>query len=277
MTNLTCDQAREELRAARRGELSAERTSALEQHLAGCAECRAERALDAALARLPERAAPAQLRERLLASLEAPATLTVARESEAAVPVASAPHKVPPTKKTSRSKYAWASMSAALAIALVIGAGALQNSRNSELLLNEAVNDHLRVLYAQRAIEIESGGIHQVKPWFEGRLDFAPQLDFDGDDEFALTGGAVGYFVDRKAAVFIYKYRLHVMTLFVFRAEGLPWPQLASHRIGTLETTQASSRGFNSVLFRHGDLGYALVSDASAPTVDRLAAKLVRP
>ena len=29
----------------------------------------------------------------------------------------------------------------------------------------EAINDHLRVLYSEHPVEIESGGIHQVKPW----------------------------------------------------------------------------------------------------------------
>ena len=33
-----------------------------------------------------------------------------------------------------------------------------------------------RVLGSQRPLEIESGGIHQVKPWFAGRLDFAPAV-----------------------------------------------------------------------------------------------------
>ena len=54
-----------------------------------------------------------------------------------------------------------------------------------------AVNDHLRVLASQHPLDIESGGIHQVKPWFEGRLDFAPVVSFLGDEEFPLRGGAV--------------------------------------------------------------------------------------
>jgi anti-sigma factor RsiW len=68
-------------------------------------------------------------------------------------------------------------------------------------LVSEAVNDHLRVLSSQHPLDVESGGIHQVKPWFERRLDFAPVLAFEGDAEFPLRGGAVGYFRDRKAAV----------------------------------------------------------------------------
>src|SRR4029077_19258472 len=91
------------------------------------------------------------------------------------------------------------------------------------VMVTEAVNDHLRLLASQHPLDIESGGMHQVKPWFEGRLDFAPVVRFLGDDDFPLRGGAVGYYVDRKAAVFVFYRRLHPMTLLVFRADGLPW------------------------------------------------------
>ena len=90
------------------------------------------------------------------------------------------------------------------------------------VMVTEAVNDHLRLLASQHPLDIESGGMHQVKPWFEGRLDFAPVVRFDGDQDFPLRGGAVGYYVDRKAAVFVFYRRLHPMTLLVFRTDGLP-------------------------------------------------------
>jgi hypothetical protein len=45
------------------------------------------------------------------------------------------------------------------------------------------------VLLSQRPLEIESGGgLHQVKPWFEGRLDLAPIVSFEGDTDFPLKG-----------------------------------------------------------------------------------------
>src|SRR6185369_13609046 len=91
---------------------------------------------------------------------------------------------------------------------------------------------HLRVLVSEHPLEIESGGMHQVKPWFTGRLDFAPVVPFLGDDEFPLQGGAVGYFLDRKAATFVYKRRLHTISLFVFRADGLSFPTRGQEPMG---------------------------------------------
>jgi anti-sigma factor RsiW len=141
-------------------------------------------------------------------------------------------------------------------------------------MLVEAVNDHLRVLYSQRPLEVESGGIHQVKPWFEGKLDFAPTVAFAGDDEFPLQGGLVGYFVDRKAATFVFKKRLHVITLFVFPAAGLPWPTLGTRAIGSAHGSLETMRGFHVLLWRQGDLGYALVSDANETDLLALGAKV---
>jgi anti-sigma factor RsiW len=138
-------------------------------------------------------------------------------------------------------------------------------------MIREAVTNHLRVLSSQRPLEIESGGIHQVKPWFEGRLDFAPVVPFEGDADFPLRGGAVGYFLDRKAAVFVYAHRLHPISLFVFRADGLPWPTKDGHGLS------ADERGFNLVMWRRGALGYALVSDVDRRDLASLAARLHAP
>ncbi len=133
-------------------------------------------------------------------------------------------------------------------------------------LVAEAVNDHLRVLYASQPLEIESGDIHQVKPWFEGRVDFAPVVPFDGDADFPLQGGSVAYYIDRKAAAFVYKRNLHPITLFVFQAHDLPWPR--GDRIAS------ETRGFHVIVWRTGDLGYALVSDVAMSELTSLEHKL---
>ena len=83
-----------------------------------------------------------------------------------------------------------------------------------------------------------------------------------------IKGGAVGYFLDRKAAVLVYAHRLHPISLFVFRAGGLPWPA----NDGSAFTTQ--ERGFNVVMWRQSSLGYALVSDVDRRQLASLAAKL---
>jgi anti-sigma factor RsiW len=218
----------------------------------------AERELDRALSLLDKRKAPEGLKARLGAGLEA----------------APAPAAAPRVRRR-RTALMSLALAASVALAGGMGVGWFRASHDADVLVTEAVNDHLRLLYAERPLEVESSDRHQVKPWFEGKLDFAPVVGFAGDDEFALAGGAVAYFMDRKAAAFVFKRRLHVMTLFVFRAEGLPWPRTSNQTLGKKSASYASSRGFGTLLYREGDLGYALVSDADTPTLLRLGTKLV--
>ncbi|HVZ72268.1 MAG TPA: hypothetical protein VHJ20_07825 [Polyangia bacterium] len=176
-------------------------------------------------------------------------------------------------------RRAWAApfVSACAAAALVVvalrfGPGRAPAPGGWELA-DEVVSDHLRVVASSRPIEIESGGIHQVKPWFTGRLDFAPRVAFAGDDDFVLVGGSVGYVRDRKAAVFQFKRRLHAVTLLVFPADGLAWPAANLQR-GRLALAVQAVRGYTSILWRDGELGYALVSDVARPELETLATKI---
>jgi anti-sigma factor RsiW len=147
----------------------------------------------------------------------------------------------------------------------------------SDAMLAETVNDHLRVLYSEHPVEVEGPDTHKVKPWFLGRLDFAPVLAFGGDEEFPLRGGSVSYFLDRKAATFVFSRRLHVISLFVFRSEGMHWPTVGLRPIGQAKGTLVTSRGFHVLLWHTGDLGYALVSDLNEGELTALGAKIAGP
>jgi len=268
MSKLSCDVAQRYAHEGRRGRLGETEAAALAEHLASCESCRAEHlresALDAALSRLPRQRAPEALTARLRALAEADAS------REVAPPPAPQPSsQVAPTPLRRRPSRFIAVSSALVAAAALfgffVGKHQLALGPAAPLLAEEAVGDHLRVLYADRGPEIESGGIHQVKPWFAGRLDFAPVLPFDGDDEFPLQGGSIAYFRDRKAAAFVFKHRLHRITLLVFRADGLELPTAATHQ---------RARGFDVVLWKQNELGYALVSDMAGSELDRLAVKI---
>jgi anti-sigma factor RsiW len=248
-----CGPIRQQLLDALHERLDPARQARVDAHLQTCSECQRiferERALEQALARRPSYALPDSLHAKLTSQLiPQPVKPRWARVLAIAAPA----------------------LSAAVLTLFLVRAW----NTPSSALVSEAVNDHLRVVYAQHPLEIESGGIHQVKPWFTGRLDFAPQMSFSGDEEFPLAGGAIGLFVDRKAATFVFKHRLHTISVFVFPSEGLAFPLHANTPIGRQVATSVSSRGFNLLLWRDGDLGYAAVSDVAPSTLARLASKV---
>jgi anti-sigma factor RsiW len=250
-TALDCARARPLLLDEQRGRLDAATAVALAAHLDSCADCRYEDDVERVLTeqleqRMPQHAAPLALKRRLAATLPA-----------AGVRVAAA-----------RRRRRWAlaaSLIAASLVGITVLFSLLAPPRVPPALVAEAVNDHLRVL--SRPLELPSTEVHQVRPWFAGRLDFAPVIPFAGDAEFPLRGATVEYFGDRKAAVVVYGRRLHTITLLVFRPDGLAWAR-SGQALSTRE------RGFNVRLWQASGLGYALVSDADPEDLTRLAERL---
>jgi anti-sigma factor RsiW len=131
-----------------------------------------------------------------------------------------------------------------------------------DLVAREAVGDHLRILVASHPLDVEASDMHQVKPWFAGRLEFVPPVSFLGDDDFPLRGGHLAVFLGHKAAAFVYRHRLHAISLFVY-----PEPDGDARA----ETTLA---GFHIITWRAGELGMALVSDLNWDDLRALEARL---
>jgi anti-sigma factor RsiW len=257
---MDCEDVRQRLLDYQRGDVEPSLHAAVRAHLEGCAACArvetAEHVLtDVLERRLPQHAASAALKRRLAGAWSNP---------------------VP---RTPRRWLAFAPALAVVALALV-GGGVLARralvGTETPAMVTEAVNDHLRALLEERP-QVESGNSHTVKPWFAGKLDFAPVVPFGGDEDFPLRGGSLGYFLDRRAAVFHYGRRLHAISLLVFRADGLPWPSGGVQRVGALDVHAATAQGFHVLLWRQGELGYALISDVDPADLRILASRLSPP
>jgi len=261
---MDCREVRRHLLDDQRGLLRPASCRALRAHVGTCAACRraeaAERALTELLERgLPQYPASLRLKWRLTTQWAAPTE--------------------PPRVWRPRS---WRSLVPAFAVAVVLlvaiplsyQRARLPGTNSTAATVSEAVTDHLRLLSSEHPLDIESGGIHQVRPWFAGRLDFAPEVPFAGDEEFPLRGGAIGYFFDRKAAVFVYGHRGHTLSLFVFRVGGFAWPTRGLRSLGRGRAYETTARGFTVLLWEAGGLGYALVSDVGRPELLDLGIKL---
>lgn len=129
-------------------------------------------------------------------------------------------------------------------------------------VLDEIVGDHLRIVSAPRPLDVEASDMHNVKPWFTGKLDFVPPVNFRGDDEFTLRGGSLAVFQGHKAAAFVYQRRAHTITLLVHADAA------------ARSRAETTSRGFHVISWASGGFGLALVSDLGWDDLRQLEARL---
>jgi anti-sigma factor RsiW len=188
------------------GEVDLVRSLEIERHLRGCPACTealaGRQALRAALRQaVPYHRAPAGLRERVLS--------TVRRESAARASAAPAWRPL--------------ALAASLAFAALLTWGAVRlwlPTSTEDVRSQEVVTAHVRSLLATHLLDVESSDQHTVKPWFKGRVDFAPEVRDFADDGFPLAGGRLDYVDNHSAAVLVYNRHKHVINLFLWRAPG---------------------------------------------------------
>ncbi len=130
-----------------------------------------------------------------------------------------------------------------------------------EQLATEIVTAHVRSLMAEHLTDVASSDQHTVKPWFEGKLDFAPGVKDFADQGFPLVGGRLDFLHGRPVAALIYRRNKHLINVFV-------WPAGETREPGA---KPKYLRGY-SLLNREIDgLHYCLISDLNSPELNALA------
>ncbi|HXA92325.1 MAG TPA: zf-HC2 domain-containing protein [Steroidobacteraceae bacterium] len=120
---------------------------------------------------------------------------------------------------------------------------------------------HVRALLDAHTVDVVSSDHHTVKPWFGGRVSFAPPVPELGTSEDALLGGRLDYLEHQRLAVLVYRHGKHTVSVFVF-PHGAFRAALRA---------RASSDGYNVMARAAGNFGVVFVSDASADELNEFA------
>ena len=249
---MDCNEARHLIDADTDGELDLVRHLELAAHLRTCADC--ARHVEAARARharlreaLPRFAAPPQLAGRIRAALAAEG-----------MPV----QAVVPARHVPSISLLWGvtGLAASLAVALFVGFAWGHARARSNLLVDEAVNDHVRSLQADHLTDVTSTDRHTVKPWFAGKLDFAPPVTDLAAAGFPLTGGRLEEIGGRTGAALVFHRRQHAINLLI-------WPANPD----TVPARQATRNGYNTASWSEGGLNFLAVSEIPAAELRQFA------
>lgn len=187
-----------------------------------------------------------------------------AREDAAASPARSpVPHPPPPQRPRPPQRWTWAGFGAlagSLATAAAVWLVVLPLQREAALQ-DELVGHHVRALMPGHLADVASTDRHTVKPWFQGKLDYAPPVE-DPSPDTPLVGGRLDVVGGRPVAVLVYRQRAHVIDAFV-------WP---TSKASALRSQQL--RGFSVVSWSDGAMQHWLVSDLNGPALAAFAEQL---
>lgn len=227
------------------GEVAGAEAAAVERHIEGCADCQAFCAdaasvSDAIRTHAPRYTAPAALRARVTAMLDAEATRPpVTRWRPRTRPR-------PGFWRGALSGAAVTALAASLAFVAIL-------PPSVETLADQVTQAHTRALMRDGAIEVASTDHHTVKPWFAGRIALSPPVADFAAQGFTLTGGRLDRVAGSPAAVVVYQHGKHEIDLFVWSDRGSALPSAGLRH------------GYHSIFWKRGDLDFAAVSDTAAP------------
>jgi anti-sigma factor RsiW len=192
-----------------------------------------------------------------LPTYEAPDALRAWARAQAAQ-AADAPLELP--RMTHRRTLQRLAYAAGLIVAAGTGwmgnrylAASSESASAQRVLVASLVDTHVRSLMADHLTDVLSSDHHTVKPWFAGKVDFAPFVPELQAQGFPLIGGRVEVVSGHTAAALVYGRGLHKINLFI-------WPASAA----AAAPPTAWYNGYALVHWTDRGLDYWAVSDAAA-------------
>ena len=234
------------------GELDPVHTVGFEEHLKTCADCARELREQQSMRQSLRSAnlyagAPERLRARIRAGL----------------PDNADAHVQPKLPVPRRPALEWFAAAAAIAIVIVLGARVFVNfggQRQTNVVAQEIAASHIRSLQPGHLFDVQSTDQHTVKPWFDGKLDFAPPVSDFANKGFPLVGGRLDYLDNRAVAALVYQRQKHLINVFVWPTESRPI------KLPEAQTIQ----GYNLVFWSRGGMNFCAASDLNVAELREL-------
>jgi anti-sigma factor RsiW len=245
---MRCASSRHLLELHLDGELPASESAEIQEHVENCASCsglyqRLEQLQSDIRTQVTRHRAPAHLQQSIHDALQ-----------KAAANEPRAP----------RMRWNWMAVAASvLLFASIAWNVAFLRSRDSarDVLGREVLSSHLRSLMGTHLLDVPSSDQHTVKPWFNGKLNFSPDVKDFTSQGFRLVGGRVEYISDRPVAALVYQRRQHFINLFT-------WPSSSS---SPSEYSEMKRSGYNLVSWTEGGMTCWAVSDLQASELEQFA------
>lgn len=154
--------------------------------------------------------------------------------------------------KSSGSRWPWL---AAAGVIIALASSALTYSTVMQEAASHATSDevlasHVRSLMPGHLTDVASTNQHNVKPWFNGRVNLSPAVPAMDSAGFTLVGGRLDYLQGRPVAAVVYGIRQHLINVYSFPDAG-----------ADVSPSDESRQGYHLVHWRSGGIAYWVVSD----------------
>lgn len=248
---MRCADCRDLLNVYFDGELMPEEASAVRDHVAQCSDC--TRALESLTT-------TSRLLQQGLVQYPAPDVLKARIRNALVQPDSYGAQKSRPASSVLR----WIELAAAgIVIAIASSAAtfaAVHQSAGTQSVADEVLTSHVRSLMPGHLIDIASSNQHNVKPWFNGRIDLSPPVPGLDSAGFPLVGGRLDYMGGHPVAAVVYSRRQHIINVY-------SWPDAGGDRQASLRT----ARGYHIVNWRANNIAFWVVSDLNSPELSAFA------
>jgi anti-sigma factor RsiW len=233
------------------GELDVTQAAKLQIHRAQCPACHVvEQELSQVrelLAEVPYQAVPDSVREAILAQLDATR------------PKSALDRATP--RLLLRLPWRQPVMGFGLGAACAAALAFLVLSPAEQSLTEQVVAGHIRALQPGHLEDIASTNQHTVKPWFDGKLDFAPPVKDFVLQGFQLKGGRLDYLDAKPVAALVYQRGKHIINLFIWPDRNITWQP----------PTNTGRQGYNVVHWPADGMSLWAVSDVASEQLGEFA------